>query len=324
MKTLRHIPSHPTPVRPSMSTIYNNIKAHRLVLAMLLWVAAAFPTAAQPTATPTDRTSDTHIGPAYFGPNAFPVPDMLDGTVSGELEVKLRGDWFRGDYGDHTGNIMASIRVPLFTPRANLVVWMPVVEGYHLSTRWMEHAGIDPATPRRGNAIGALFVSTDVLLMRETKRRPAMAIRAGLKTASEDDWTAARYYDCPGYFFDMAFGKDFAIETHTFKGLRVGVSGGFLCWQTDNARQNDATMYALKATARFRHIHISQDVRGYFGWEKNGDCPAVMKTTIEGRIKRITPFVEYQKGLHDYPFQQFALGLKANFDILSKQQRKKM
>lgn len=302
----------------SATHIYNNI-----ILAIAIALFPAFSAHAQTTLHHTDRTESTHIGPSYFGPNAFPVPDMLDDAVSRELEIKVRVDWFRGDFGDHTGSLMASIRVPLFTSRANLVVWMPVIEGYHLSTRWMEHAPVDPSTPRRGSAVGTLFASTDILLMRENHRRPAMAVRAGIKTASEDDWTTARYYDCPGYFFDMSFGKDFALENPTLKALRIGISGGFLCWQTDNARQNDATMYALKATARFKHVNLTQDIRGYFGWEKDGDCPAVMKTTIEGRIKRFTPFVEYQKGLHDYPFQQFSIGLKANFDILSKQRRPK-
>ena len=277
----------------------------------------------QSTLSHTDRTTDTHIAPAYFGPNAFPVPEMLDDAVSRELEVKFRGDWFRGDYGDRTGSLLASLRMPVFTSRVNLVVWMPVIEGYHLSTRWVEHAPLEPTVERRGHTIGTMFVSTDILLMRETRRRPAMAIRAALKTAAEDDWTTARYYDCPGYFFDMAFGKDFAVRRGVLKSLRLGISGGFLCWQTDNARQNDATMFAGKLTARFRHVSLSQDVRGYFGWEREGDCPAVAKTTIEGRFGRFTPFAEYQKGLHDYPFQQFSVGMKVGFDILSKQRTAK-
>ena len=286
-----------------------------LLLPITVWAQSAL--------SHTDRTSATHIAPAYFGPNAFPVPEMLDDAVSRELEVKLRGDWFRGDYGDRTGSLLASLRVPVFTSRVNLVVWMPVIEGYHLSTRWVDHAPLEPTVERRGHTIGTMFVSTDILLMRETRRRPAMAIRAAMKTAAEDDWTAARYYDCPGYFFDMAFGKDFAIKTGVLRSLRLGISGGFLCWQTDNARQNDATMFAGKLTARFRHVCLSQDVRGYFGWEREGDCPAVAKTSIEGSFGRFKPFAEYQKGLHDYPFQQFSVGLKVGFDILSKQRAAK-
>lgn len=298
----------------------------RILLRRLAFPAlllCSIPLHAQTILQHTDRTSDTHIAPAYFGPNAFPVPEMLDDAVSRELEVKVRGDWFRGDYGDHTGSLMASLRVPVFTSRANLVVWMPVIEGYHLSTRWVEHAPVDPTLKRRGSTIGTMFVSTDILLMRESRRRPAMAVRAAMKTAAEDDWTTARYYDCPGYFFDMSFGKDFAIRKGVLKSLRLGVSGGFLCWQTDNARQNDATMYAAKVTARFRHLTIAQDVRGYFGWEHNGDCPAVAKTSVEARFGHFSPFAEYQKGLHDYPFQQFSVGLKVAFDILSKQRGQK-
>ena len=38
----------------------------------------------------------TKISPAYFGPNAFPVPDMLDGRTSSELSIELYGDCFFG------------------------------------------------------------------------------------------------------------------------------------------------------------------------------------------------------------------------------------
>ena len=31
----------------------------------------------------------TGITPAYFGPNAFPVPDMLDGRVQNHLRVEI-------------------------------------------------------------------------------------------------------------------------------------------------------------------------------------------------------------------------------------------
>ena len=45
------------------------------------------------------------ISPYYFGPNAFPVPDMLDGRVEDELRIELSGDYFLGERGDHTENV---------------------------------------------------------------------------------------------------------------------------------------------------------------------------------------------------------------------------
>lgn len=75
-------------------------------------------------------------------------------------------------------------------------------------------------------------------------------------------------------------------------------------------------------TAGFKYLSISQDIRGYFGWERDGDCPMVIKTTILGNLKRYTPYIEYQKGLKDYPYQQLSLGLKVAFDILHKRSKR--
>lgn len=44
----------------------------------------------------------------------------------------------------------------------------------------------------------------------------------------------------------------------------------------------------------------------------------VMKTAVNASFNRYTPYIEYQKGLKDYPYQQFSLGLKVSFDVLGK------
>lgn len=286
--------------------------------AVLLALFSTSALSAQTTIAMPDRNQKTHIAPAYFGPNAFPVPEMSDDAVSGNLHLSLRGDYFMGDYGDHTGSLMATLRIPLFSSRVNLVAWMSVVERYSLSESWIRHAPITHDTPRRGWTTGTVFLSTDILLWREGKYRPAITVRACLRTAAEKDMKAARNYDCAGYFFDAAMGKEFFLDKGMLRSLRIAASGGFLCWQTGNGRQNDATMYAVKLTARFEHITISQDLRGYAGWEHDGDCPMVTKTAVNARFGRYTPYLEYQKGLKDYPYQQFSMGLTVAFDILPK------
>lgn len=283
-----------------------------------------------------DLHTDTKIAPLYFGPNAFPVPEMLDGAIAPTLQVTAAATEHWGDFGDRATDALLRLRVPLFTPRANLVVWMPI-EHYRLTPEWKEHARIADEPSTSGTAIGTAFVSTDFLLMRETRRRPAMSLRAAIKTASEDSWATARYYDCPGYFFDAAFGKGIDFTGLRLENLRLGASAGFLCWQTDNGRQNDATMYAVELKAKFRHVELSQDLRGYSGWEGDGDRPLVMKSQITGHfpLRRapknpdgcqnerskptFSPYVSYEKGLRDYPYQHFSAGITIDFDILRKQ-----
>lgn len=296
---------------------------------LLLPLALPLVAAGQVAITHPDLSVDTKIAPAYFGPNAFPVPDMLDDAVSPTLEATLAGRYHHGDMGDKAGDAWAHLRIPLFTSRANLVVWLPVVEGYRLSPAWKEHARLASDAPSKGCEVGSAFVSTDILLLREGSKRPAVSLRAAMKTASEDDWTMARYYDCPGYFFDAAVGKEWRLDgsregARPAAGgvtLRIGGSAGFLCWQTDNGRQNDATMYALQVKLKTRYVDVAQDFRGYSGWEHDGDCPMVVKTEVTGHFGRFLPFLSWQKGIKDYPFQQFSLGLKARFDILRSQRK---
>lgn len=305
--------------------------------------------AAQTPIVRPDLHTDTKVAPLYFGPNAFPVPDMLDEAVVPTLRATLGADYACGDYGDRATSAMLRLRLPLFTTRANLAVWVPIVEGYRLTPEWKEHARIADNPTMRGCEVGSAFVSTDVVVLTEARRRPLVTVRAAMKTASEDDWTTARYYDCPGYFFDAALGKGLRFRGSALRELRMAASGGFLCWQTDNGRQNDATMYAVGLKARFGapaasdadrearrgiECELSQDLRGYSGWEGDGDRPMVVKTRLAVHIplgktslltsksaprSTLNPFVSYEKGLRDYPFRRLEVGLSVDFDILRKQ-----
>ena len=51
------------------------------------------------------------ISPLYFGPNALPVPDMLDGRVSERFYVELDYDCHSGFYGDLTQTVFASTAI---------------------------------------------------------------------------------------------------------------------------------------------------------------------------------------------------------------------
>ena len=88
---------------------------------------------AQTVIAKPDLSTPSLVAPGYFGPNAFPVPDMSDGSTSSEFKVELYGDWFMSTKGyglteDLTLDIFAKATIPLFTDRVNLVLWMPVVE----------------------------------------------------------------------------------------------------------------------------------------------------------------------------------------------------
>jgi hypothetical protein len=251
----------------------------------------------------------TGIAPAYFGPNAFPIPDMLDGQTYDHLRLELAADGYFGFKGDWTADLCARVHVPLFTRWVNLSVWMPVYGWYD------QYDG-------RGSGAGDVYISTDIQVLHgdwfksgNTQYIPQMTVRLAMKTASGEQFERHRHYDCPGYFFDLSIGESIPIGPLS---LRLAGSAGFLCWQTDNGRQNDAVMYGLQATLRHEYVSLQATWGGYVGWENYGDRPMSIKARLAGHAKGFEPFVQYQYGIKDYPFHQVRVGLAYSFNILKR------
>lgn len=256
-----------------------------------------------------DLSKKTLVAPGYFGPNAFQVPEMNNGTVYDHFHVELAGDYFSGRLVpgalDRAVDLNIECHIPLFSDRANLTVWWPVHEWWDTDAGVAAARRIDPALAGRGHDAGPAYISVDILLMTERQYRPSIVVRSVLRTAAEKaTFASARSYDAPGYFFDITAGKDLGP-------LRVALSTGFLCWQTDNGRQNDAIMFGTMASCQLPWASISAQYGGYWGWERDGDFPRTIRTRIDGGPSQwpIRPFLQYQHGFHDWPFDQFRLGI---------------
>ena len=263
----------------------------------------------------SDMSEPTKIAPAYFGPNAFPVPEMSDGTTSARWKAEIFTDHFFGTMSDwrddYTADIFARLTIPLFSPRVNLVLWGPLYEFFHSGPsvntyrRLAFPGNIDYHTP------GDIYVSTDFQTLVQSKHGLDMTMRATLKSASGDRYEYARYYDSPGYFFDASFGREFLFSD--IMSLRVALSGGFLCWQTDNGRQNDAVMYGVLASLETGPVVLTSHFGGYVGWEQDGDAPMTVRVDAKWGIGDFAVGVGWQMGLVDWPFHQFRMGVEYNF-----------
>ena len=267
------------------------------------------------------------IGPAYFGPNAFPVPDMLDGRTSSALKLELYGDCFLGTTtgrvaDDITGDLFAKLTIPLFTPKANLTVWMPIFEYFYTSAEVNALRRLPYEGDLQGIDSGDLYISADVRILNQERHYIDMTARAALKTASANQFAKGRCYDAPGYFFDASFGRgfDFGGKGHN---LRVAASAGFLCWQTDNGRQNDAVMYGLLLAYSYKPFTIDTCFGGYAGWEHDGDCPMTLKTNLSYRIGDLALRLSHQVGFMDWPYHQIRVGVTYSFDVLGRMNRDK-
>lgn len=296
-----------------------------IILSIFLLVVGA-DAVAQTSIVQPNLGVPTKIAPAYFGPNAFPVPDMLDGRTSSDLRVELYGDCFLGTTtgrlsDDITGDIFAKLTIPLFTHKANLTVWMPIFEYFYTSAevnalRRLPHTG-----DLQGFDSGDVYVSADVRILSQEKHYIDMAARAALKTASANQYAKGRCYDAPGYFFDLSVGHSVGLVGGNHY-LRVAASGGFLCWQTDNGRQNDAVIYGVMLAYRLQRFSLDATFGGYCGWERDGDRPMTLKANLSYHIDNLSLRVGYQVGFHDWPYHQIRVGATYAFDILSRRTKR--
>ena len=269
-----------------------------------------------------------YISPRHFGPNAFPVPTMLDGRVSETLKVELAGDYYHGFAADQTADLFARIYIPLFTKRVNLVVWMPVCEWYRMTAARQRECLVQDTARISGHGYGDVYISTDIQVLRARRWWPDITIRAAMKTASGEQYELARHYDDPAYFFDASIGKSMYIgggkvtatrERASDWELRLAGSMGFLCWQTVTARQNDAYQYGLQLYIRQQYISARATWAGYSGWQKNGDKPMIVHAELRGYAPYgLEPFVAYQYGIRDYPFHHLRIGLAYSLDIIDR------
>lgn len=269
----------------------------------------------------------TCISPYYFGPNAFPIPDMLDGKVKDKLSIELSSSCYKGFRGDKTNDIAVKINIPLFTKKVNLSLWVPF-EWWNNSINNIETCrltNVKDKRLRKGSSIGDIYISTDVQILDEKKTFVDCSIRAALKSASSYFYFLGRYYDSPGYFFDSSIGKNLLQRDNTFiNRIRLVGTIGFLSWQTDNGRQNDAIMYGgMLQLTLLKKLMFLCAIGGYSGWEnslkegKNAhDRPMSLKTRCEWQNKDLSIFAVLQHGIRDYPYNQFKIGVSYQLNIL--------
>lgn len=290
----------------------------RLFLCCLFTCILAVSAFCQTELTKPNLGEPSKIAPLYFGPNAFPIPDMPDGTVSEDLRIEISGEHYAGFNGDKTNGVFAKIQVPLFTDRVNFTLWMPIVEYYTNTAESRAACRLPDTVPHSGHEFGDVYISTDIQVLKQKKYCPDLVIRAALKSASGGGFYNARYYDCPGYFFDATVAKSLTFKSDFWTELRLAASTGFLCWQTDNGRQNDAVMYGIQLKLKTKYFSLSETWGGYSGWERDGDRPMSLKTYLTMHFGDLEPFVLYQYGIQDYPFHQYRVGLAYKIDVLKK------
>jgi len=291
----------------------------KAVVTSVLFAFCSFVLCAQVPIISADWSKPTYITTNFFGPYAFPVPDQNDARVNDKLILELSGDAVIGHIGadkDYTYAPTFKLCVPLWTDRVNLSIYGEAHEWFKDSYSTRVARRVDPKYELCCDGTGNIYLGLDMLVLREKRYCPSLVVRAVLQTAEGDEYERARHYDAPGYFFDLGVGKSFKLGDGSY--FRLSASGGFLCWQTDRGRQNDAIMAGVKASYNHKLFNLSAEYGQYKGWEKCYDFPQVFKTRLDFNIGRFSPFFYYAHGFRDWPFDQFRLGLAVRFNVLGK------
>lgn len=256
--------------------------------------------------------------PAWFGPNANPVPEFTDGRIPAKTTVSLMGDYYFG-YGDETKNGYFKIEIPLVAERVSFKVWSTVFESYEVTPELSDYRQMNGNLTGKSN--GDFYVQTRISLLKEKKYAPAIILNSTLKTASGTNFNERRYFDTPGYYFDVEFAKSIHTKGKFINELRAVGNLGFLCWETTGSRQNDAPMYGAKLIVGNSKWKFENTLSSYWGWMHTsatygadyGDAPLVYAAKLTIMRSKMDYFAQYQYGINDFQYHQLRLGI--NFPI---------
>lgn len=260
--------------------------------------------------------------PAWFGPNANPVPEFTDGRIPAKTSISLMGDYYFG-YGDETKNGYFKIEIPLVAERVSFKIWSTVFEHYKVTPELSDYRQMNGNLSGKSN--GDFYVQTRISLLKEKKYAPAIILNSTLKTASGTNFNERRYFDTPGYYFDVEFAKSVYTKGKFINELRAVGNLGFLCWETTGSRQNDAPMYGVKIIAGNQNWKLDNTLSGYWGWMHTsatygadyGDAPLVYAAKLTIMRSKMDYFAQYQYGINDFPYHQLRLGISFPIEKLT-------
>ena len=258
---------------------------------------------------------------AWFGPNANPVPEFSDARIPAKTTISLMGDYYFG-YGDQTTNGYLKLEIPLLPERVSLKLWSTVLEHFNTTDALMLQRGASKASGFEG---GDVYVQTRIRVLKEQNSLPSIILNSTLKSASAKTVKTRRYFDTPGYYFDAEIGKSFYTKSKFISELRLVGNVGFMCWETTNSTQDDATMYGGKLIIGNPVWKLENTLSGYAGWMHTnqyyssdyGDAPMVYAARFTLMTKNIDYFAQYQYGITDFPYHQLRLGLSFSIQKLT-------
>jgi hypothetical protein len=261
----------------------------------------------------------------YMGPNGMPVPEITNGSITkySFFEEGLAGHL---SDGDKTGNIVLNSIVKAGSKAALGLYFVPY-EVYNMDTNTSRNIRNTRDYDGKGNAIGDVYISGyyQILKQKESGKGLDMLLTFAVRTASGNNVQAARFTDCPGYYFHLSFGKTVAYSGSYFKAIRPYVMLGGYMWQTyrSDYHQDDSFLWGVGITMENKYYIIDEQLGGYVGYFKNGDRPVVNRLSIRtNRDKLFNYKALFQYGIADMPYKSLVLSSLINLEKMFSKHKK--
>jgi hypothetical protein len=248
----------------------------------------------------------------HFGPNALPVPEVYDGRIPATNRIEVSGDAYWG-FGDQTQSLSTRLEYVAIPGKLSIAGWGVLAEHYRTTDAVRDFRASQVLYPDETLLIGDLYLSTNLALLQEKRWMPDLMLEITLKTSSSKTSSSARYFDTPGYYFNLTAGKSLRFRDSWLEELRLVGNLGFLCYQLNQEHQNDAPLYGGKMLLTSGSWMLEGGLHGYSGWLEQGDRPMVLRGKLNYRQGPATFFLQYQHALRDYPFRRIQTGIR--FDL---------
>ncbi|MDR1557150.1 MAG: hypothetical protein LBS88_08985 [Tannerellaceae bacterium] len=253
--------------------------------------------------------------PRYFGPTAFPIPELGSGKSPSQYEIEVRGQYHYYT-GDQTKDVFLRALLPVIKGRAGIEISFIAAEEYKLTPETRdERNAVDTVCVPWVSYTGDVVISAFYQLWRSEEWMDLM-FSLNLKTASGGRLCDARFTDAATYWIDITAGKDLLKSKDGKYALRAQAMAGFYCWMTNDIllhRQNDAILYGLGLKGSLHRFSLSSDLSGFSGYENNGDHPLLWRNNLRFEYRNNILSLRYVHGMQDSLYDTYSVGYIRKF-----------
>ena len=257
-----------------------------------------------------ERMTELVYTPRYFGPNAFPIPELRSGRIGAAWELEARGEYHAFE-GDRTKNIFVRAFMPIANGKAGVEVNYIIYEYYNTTWETVEErhtAGTYWPNGAHGDVVVSFFVQA-----LQSEKWIDMMVEGALKTASGNRLADARFTDAATYWFTGNIGRNL----YSSKNASVRLQGfaGFYCWMTNDLihRQNDAFIYSFGLSGSLYGFSLNADFAGLYGYKNNGDRPQQLRTRLNYEYRKNILSLRFKHGMKDALYNSYSVAYIRRF-----------